>query len=418
MSKNLICVMKRLLTAAFSVLFASLTLVCAQGLREAERLSASYQFGKAAALYGKLLEADPADSVALAGLVCAENAGALSSLAPRPEVVAVRTVPRAGFYLWAGDLGGGSWDSEGNWWRKDSDVQYFVRRGAAGDMEVACSSRVDSVQWSAPEVPCGDMSSPGNEVFPLLSPDGKRLYFSSDGLFGVGGYDLYVASWDAASGSWGDVRNMGFPFNSPADDLLFCDTPDGKWSILASNRGCGKDSVTIYVMRQENFVALPVAASELAELCSLRPASTGAGYVFAKSLPAAAPELAFEEIEEEIETGVRVSDTGAFAENNSLPSGLVYQIQMFVASGKPTVKQLKGLSPVYIIRQKSGKNLCAAGVFKNYAAAEAALPTVRRAGFPTAFVIAFEDGKPISVQKARQKESSIKVIEEEVHIVR
>ena len=50
--------------------------------------------------------------------------------------------------------------------------------------------------------------------------------------------------------------------------------------------------------------------------------------------------------------------------------------------------------------------------------AETALRDVRRAGFPSAFVIAFDGGAPLSLQKARKKESSVTVVTEEIKIVR
>ena len=351
-------------------------------------------------------------------MVAAENAKALSGRAARPVVVASKRVPRADFYLWYSHLADKTWDADGNWWRPGASEHFFTRRTPEGDLNIVCSSEIDSALWSAPKPPCEDMVSEGNETFPMVSPDGKRLYFSSDGLFGIGGYDLYCASFDPVTKQWGDVRNMGYPFNSPADDLLFCDTPDGKWSLFASNRDCGKDSVVIYVLQQENFIQEPVDAQQLQVLSRLAVTSPDDGYRFAKHSAAPAPDLAFEEEEEKFELGFKVSDTGAFAADNTLPQGIVYQIQLFVSSGKPSVKQLKGISPVYAIKQRSGKSIYAAGIFRNYEAAEAALPAARRAGFPSAFIIAFEDGKPVALSKARQKESSTKLLNEEVHIVK
>ena len=127
--------------------------------------------------------------------------------------------------------------------------------------------------------------------------------------------------------------------------------------------------------------------------------------------------MPFETPVEKTDESFKVGGEGSFAAVNRLPSGLVYQIQMFVSSGKPTIRQLKGVSPVYVHKQRSGKMLSAAGLFRTYAEAEQALSQVKKV-FPTAFVIAFEDGSPLSVSKARKKESSVKVITEEVHIVK
>ena len=84
----------------------------------------------------------------------------------------------------------------------------------------------------------------------------------------------------------------------------------------------------------------------------------------------------------------------------------------------PSVKQLKGLSPVYSHRQRSGKTLYAVGCWRTYEEAERALPSVKRAGFSSAFVIAFENGQSLPVKQARKKESSVTVVTEEIRIVK
>ena len=107
----------------------------------------------------------------------------------------------------------------------------------------------------------------------MLSPDGESLYFASKGLYGMGGYDLYVSQWNSETGDWDVPVNMGFPYSSPYDDFLFINTEDGKYSIFASNRGCAKDSVNIYVLEYDS---MPVREAiedtkALKELSSLRP---------------------------------------------------------------------------------------------------------------------------------------------------
>ena len=53
-----------------------------------------------------------------------------------------------------------------------------------------------------------------------------------------------------------------------------------------------------------------------------------------------------------------------------------------------------------------------------YDEAEEALSSVKKAGFPSAFIIAFDDRQSVALSKARKKESSVKVITEEVRIVK
>ena len=389
----------------------------AQTLHEAAALHRAYQFDNAVVLYERILEQNPKDSLALKGLVEAENGKALTALVFAPQVVAAKRVPRHDFMLWYGHLADHRWTSDGNL-VPGAGTWYFSRKNTAGDFDIFCSAPVDSALWSAPVPVCADAVSAGNELYPMLSPDGKRLYFSSDGLFGMGGYDLYVAHWDPVSQAWGQVQNLGFPYSSTADDLLFCDTEDGRYSVFASNRNCGADSVVIYVLRQEQPVAAPIGKARAAEISRLAVSTPDNGYPFEKRRYGTLPELVFEDPEPVFDYTFRIGETGAFAEIDQIPSGLVYQIQLFVLSSQPAVKQLKGVSPVFSHRQRSGKTLYAAGVFQTYAEAEAALAACRAAGHKSAIIIAFENGAPLALSKARQKESSVKVVTEEVHIVK
>ena len=84
--------------------------------------------------------------------------------------------------------------------------------------------------------------------FRSASRDGSTLYFSAKDRIGAGGYDLYVMRRDRSTGKWSDPVNMGFPFSSPYDDLLFADTDDGVHSVLVSDRDCTADSLNIYVL--------------------------------------------------------------------------------------------------------------------------------------------------------------------------
>lgn len=71
-------------------------------------------------------------------------------------------------------------------------------------------------EWSKPVNLGPQINTPGDEEFPYVHPDGT-LYFSSNGLLGLGGFDIFKAKAQA-DGSW-KVENMGAPINSNADDF-------------------------------------------------------------------------------------------------------------------------------------------------------------------------------------------------------
>ena len=118
---------------------------------------------------------------------------------------------------------------------------YYSAPDASGAMNVYMTEFADSL-WSLPSLLTESMTSSSDEIYPMLSPDGRTMYFASSGLYGAGGFDIYMTVWDEASSEWGEPVNLGFPYSSPADDFLYMNTADGRYSIFASNRDCGLDS--------------------------------------------------------------------------------------------------------------------------------------------------------------------------------
>lgn len=104
--------------------------------------------------------------------------------------------------------------------------------------------------------------------------DGRTLYFSARDLNGVGGYDLYVSRRDRSSGGWSQPVNMGFPYSSPGNDLLYAETEDGRYSVLVSDRDCRDDSLNVYVFDSNPLPRRRAVddARELRTLAGLEPA--------------------------------------------------------------------------------------------------------------------------------------------------
>ena len=95
---------------------------------------------------------------------------------------------------------------------------------------------------------------------------------------------------------------------------------------------------------------------------------------------------------------------GRFAEDNTLPEGLVYQIQLFSASRPATVAKLRGLSPVFSRNTSAGAIVYSVGVFRTYTDVLSKLNAVKKAGFRSAFIVAFNNGEQVTIAKAKQLE--------------
>ena len=62
---------------------------------------------------------------------------------------------------------------------------FWSAEDEAGARNIYESSLRDSL-WSLPALLNEQMTSASDEIYPMLSPDGKSLFFSSKGLYGVG----------------------------------------------------------------------------------------------------------------------------------------------------------------------------------------------------------------------------------------
>ena len=110
--------------------------------------------------------------------------------------------------------------------------------------------------WTAPKLVNESLTTAHDEIYPTLSEDGKTLWFASAGLYGVGGYDLYVSHWNERTRDWDVPTNLGFPYSSPYDDFLYYNSEDGRYTIFASNRDCPRDSVNVYVLEYDSLPLL------------------------------------------------------------------------------------------------------------------------------------------------------------------
>ena len=67
-----------------------------------------------------------------------------------------------------------------------------------------------------------------------IHPDGRTLYFSSNGHPGFGGLDIYM-SRKQEDGTWGPALNLGYPINTSADENSLLVSADGRIAYFASD---------------------------------------------------------------------------------------------------------------------------------------------------------------------------------------
>ena len=140
----------------------------------------------------------------------------------------------------------GSWESQPSI-SADGLTLYFVsdRIGGFGGYDIYRSNKSVTGEWGTPVNLGPAINSRGNEKSPFIHTDGKTLYFSSDGLMGLGGYDIFYTKLDD-KGNWSKPKNIGYPINSPEDEVGLFVSTDGTQGFFASNKYNGKGGWDLY----------------------------------------------------------------------------------------------------------------------------------------------------------------------------
>ena len=114
------------------------------------------------------------------------------------------------------------------------------RPGGLGENDIYRARRVNG-QWTSPENLGRPVSSEFREFDPFIAPDESYLIFASTRPGGLGSADLYI-SFRERNGAWGEPKNMGPAVNSPASDYTPMLSPDGKYLFFTSGRE-GQDDI-------------------------------------------------------------------------------------------------------------------------------------------------------------------------------
>lgn len=140
----------------------------------------------------------------------------------------------------------GSWESQPSI-SADGRILYFIsdRPGGFGGYDIYRSVKNEPGEWGTPINLGAMINTSGNEKSPFIHPDGKTLYFSTDGLLGLGGYDVFYAKLDE-NGNWSKPKNIGYPINSPEDEVGLFVSTDGTQGFFASNKYNGKGGWDLY----------------------------------------------------------------------------------------------------------------------------------------------------------------------------
>jgi tetratricopeptide (TPR) repeat protein len=183
-------------------------------------------------------------------------------------------------FIYKGEEGGSIWMSElvGEEWsvpmKLGSDINtehwethavisaderflYFVsnRPGGYGGRDIWMCKKLPNGMWGLAQNLGPKINTPYDEDAPFIHPDGKQIFFSSNGHKTMGGFDIFFSDL-LEDGTWTEPTNLRHPINTTEDDVFYVTSADGKRAYLSSFRDGGKGEKDIYL------VSLPEAVEK------------------------------------------------------------------------------------------------------------------------------------------------------------
>jgi hypothetical protein len=146
-----------------------------------------------------------------------------------------------------------SWESSAS---VTEDGKFIVfssdRPGGFGGVDLYYSRKELNGDWSSPENMGGFINTRFDEDGPFVHPEGNKLYFSSKGHNTMGGFDIFYSEFLEERNRWARPENLGYPVNSPDDDIFFVWSADGERAYFSSERDDTYGKTDIYVLIRSN----------------------------------------------------------------------------------------------------------------------------------------------------------------------
>ncbi len=151
---------------------------------------------------------------------------------------------------------------------RDGQRVFFIsdRPGGFGGKDIWTAIRDSRGRWAEPTNLGSTLNTPWDEESLFLAPDDITLYFSSQGHNSMGGYDVFKSEF--RNGRWTQPQNIGYPVNTPGDDLFFVLAPDDNtafYSTMQSGGYGGSDIYQVTFLGPEKPLEFPVMREPIAD---------------------------------------------------------------------------------------------------------------------------------------------------------
>ncbi|HOK37445.1 MAG TPA: OmpA family protein [Bacteroidales bacterium] len=141
------------------------------------------------------------------------------------------------------------WDSNPSL-SADGRFLYFAsgRPGGKGKTDIWVVEIDNQGNAVSPVFNLGDpLNTEYEEISPFIHPDGRTLYFASQGHPGMGDFDLFYSRRDEKTGKWSKPVNLGYPINTNGEERSLIVNARGDIALFASTKG--KNDLDIYFFK-------------------------------------------------------------------------------------------------------------------------------------------------------------------------
>lgn len=294
----------------------------------------------------------------------------------------------------------------------NGEIMVFAsnRKGTVGGLDLFIT-RKEGMNWSSPENLGELLNTTGNELFPFIDSE-NNLYFSSDGHKGFGGYDVFISRFNGKD--WNKPANLTQFINTENDELAFTlNRNDGKSAFFTTRQKSGKKLLQLYRVTFKNQYALNELtnlSNAFAHIALLEKPSQEeivAEQVVPAQINPPQSELLAEiakkkAVKEEIRNVKKPVEPPVLPEKKigtqplqQVKDVVVFRVQ-FVSNGKPKGSyEITIGGKVYKTYEYfyNGLYRVCVGDFSTLAPATNLQNSVRKEGYPKAFVVAFKNNE-------------------------
>jgi outer membrane protein OmpA-like peptidoglycan-associated protein len=114
-----------------------------------------------------------------------------------------------------------------------------------GGRDILRTLKNEKGRWQKPKNLSSILNTPYDEEGIFVTNDGKEIYFSSKGHNTIGGYDIFKSRLQDDN-TWSEPENLGYPINTPDDDLFYSVSSNGKYGYYSTIREGGLGAKDIY----------------------------------------------------------------------------------------------------------------------------------------------------------------------------